>query len=109
MLRINRVGLRHELFVPTAVSRLVTADQKDAHTARVKGIENAIRAALVLDSQLAHVRILGAANRVGLWAGQRWAELFQDINAIGNAVLLVDRQPAPPLAELVREFDFPGR
>jgi hypothetical protein len=47
-------------------------------------------------------------NRVGLWAGQRWAELFQNINAIGNAVLLVDCQPVPPLAKFIRELDYSG-
>ena len=63
---MNCVGYGHELFVPTAVSRLVASDQQDADTAGIESIENAIRTALMLDTQLSHIRESGAANGIGM-------------------------------------------
>jgi hypothetical protein len=63
--------------------------------------------ALMLDSQLPHVRILRAVNLVGMGAGECWPEFLQDVNAISDAVLFSGGQSIPPSVELIREFNLP--
>jgi len=62
----------------------------------------------MLDPRLPHIGLLGAANRIRPRARERWTEFFQDVHAIGDAVLLFGRQPVPPRAELFGELDLSG-
>ena len=104
---IDGVRLRHELFVPPVVSGLVPANKQDANPARVKSIQHPLRTALMLNSQFSHILIPGAVNRVGLWPGECRPGFLQDVNAIGDAVLLFGGQSIPPIPEFIREFDLP--
>ena len=55
VLVVEGVCPRHVLVVPPVRTRLVGAEQQDCRSARIKGLEDPIGPALVLDAQLPHV------------------------------------------------------
>ena len=62
----------------------------------------------MLTSQLFHVRVAGAGNRIGMRPFKVRTTLLQQSNSEVDAILLVLRQAIPPGAELIGVLNFPS-
>lgn len=85
---------------------LVAPEQQDGGPARVKQGQDA-QVAVLLDDQLLHLRIEGAAFDLAHYGAlERRATLGQHRHALADGLLLDDVQRGPPLAELVGVLDL---
>jgi hypothetical protein len=109
VLVVEPVRQRHELLVPAIVARLVSANQQDRRSTRIERVEHAVRAASMLDTKLAHVRVPGARDAGAMRVAQVRAARFQQSDRGVDGNLLGLREPVPPLAGLVRVLDIPMR
>lgn len=69
MLVVEHVGLGDEILVPTVLTRLVAAEQKNRATARVKREEHALGPSRMLHTKFLHTRVTGEAIPVGMGTG----------------------------------------
>jgi hypothetical protein len=66
------------------------------------------KSALMLTSQLFHVRVVGAEDRIGIRPFKVRTTLLQQSNSEVDAVLLVLRQAISPGTELIGVLNFPS-
>ena len=108
MLCVDCVGCLNRLFVPMAVTCFVAAEKKQCDAARIEGKQYPKRPAIVLNAKLLHISEARTVQRVGIGAGERWANLLQESYSERHALLFFTGKTVPPFAERVREFNFPS-
>ena len=62
MLVVQSIRDRDHPLVETMIACLVTCDEQNRLSQRIKRIEDSIRSPLMLDSEFAHMRVLGPDN-----------------------------------------------
>jgi hypothetical protein len=97
----------NEDFVPTVNASLVSADEQDCVAARVKGVKDAIRFALMLNAQFTHLTVLGAFDVSAMGKTEIHAQVLQqpDRPRYGNLHFLI--KGVSPRFKLIRVFNFP--
>jgi hypothetical protein len=108
MLVIEAVGFRNVLLVPPIFSALVAAQEKHGGATRIKGIQDAIRSALMLDSQFSHVPMTRTRDARRMRKGKRRAVFDEEVHDPTDAHLFVLREVGEPPSEIVRAFDLPS-
>jgi hypothetical protein len=108
VLSIDCIGPGNKFLIPAGIARFVTADQQNSGSPSIERVQNPIRSALMLTSQLFHVRVAGAGNRIGMRPFKVRTTLLQQSNSEVDAILLVLRQAIPPGAELIGVLNFPS-
>ena len=107
MLGINLVGPRYKFLIPAIVSSLVSSNQKDGHSPRVKGKKRAIGSARMLCSQFLHIRITRTYDRIRMGPAKRRTAFTKNDDAGRHIFLLIFVQRIPPLGKFVGEFNRP--
>ncbi len=74
---IKSICNRNKFFIPTIISTLVTADQQNRATARVKSKEHPIRPSRMLYSKFFHVRMTRRVNEIGMWTRKARADFLE--------------------------------
>src|ERR1700739_1762002 len=104
---IEGIRNRNKFFIPTVISRLVTADQQNRATARVKSKEHPIWPSRMLHPKFFHVRMTRRVNEIGMRTRKPWADFLEE-NPFGVHIHLFGLgQAVPPVRELVCKFDLP--
>lgn len=105
---VDGVGDWDRLFVPTVVARLVAAEQKYRGATGIERVEDAVRAARMLNSQFTHVAVARGldAGRVRHFENRPGG--LQQAYAKVDALLLGGCKGVPPIAKLFGELNFPG-
>src|SRR4051812_23243091 len=93
------------LRIPTFVATLVASDEEDRGAVDVEGEKKTPGIALLLDSQLLHVRILRTLNRVRTRTSQVGLELPKQSDMSQDLVLKSFIESSKPLGEfLIEEY-----
>jgi hypothetical protein len=100
MLVVDTVRQRDKCFIPTVSPRLVPADRQNSGSQRVECVKRSQGSATALGSQLPHSRMARSYDLRTVRKPEGRTEFGEKTNRIGNIVLLIPRQGAPPSAEL---------
>lgn len=103
---VNLVGQRHVYFIPPLVASLVAADQQDRCPPRVKSVKHPVRSSLMLNTQLAHVRVSRPADVAAVGKGERRPLLLEEGHVSGHVLLFGPAEAVPPRFEFVRVLDL---
>src|SRR5258708_3018999 len=87
VLFVDGVRLRHHLFVPAAITRLVPSQEQQRRSGGIEGIKDTIGPALMLNSQLAHMAKLRALDSAAVGKPEGWSGLRQHQHYAFHAVL----------------------
>src|SRR5580704_148447 len=77
MLVIESICNGNKFFIPAIISSLVTADQQNRTTARVKSKKYSIRPSRMLYPKFFHVRMTRRVNDIGIRTGKARANLLK--------------------------------
>jgi hypothetical protein len=81
------ICLRDHLFVPAAISSLVSAEQQQCRTGGIEGVKDAIGPPLMLNSQLPHVAEFRPLDSAAVGEAESWPSFHQHQHHTLNAVL----------------------
>ncbi len=105
MLVIKIVGHRDHLVIEPVVPCFCAADQKDCCASGIKGIENAKRVAVALDTEFTHVVVPACLNPTGIGMWQVRPACLKPFDIGGHIFLFGFGQHRPPFCKLVRVFN----
>src|SRR5262249_16645767 len=106
VLPVNFVRQRNHVLVPADITRLVAADQKQAHARGIKNQQDPVGPSGVLNPQFFQV-VAGTVDAIGVRPPKTRPALAQKLHDVTNRILFVGGQMVPPRAELISEFDLP--
>lgn len=98
---------RHLLFVPANVAGLITADQQNCCSPRIKRKEHSVRPGCVLNAKLFHVRMFRLLQCVSMRPAERRSEFLEKDNFGVHVLLLIAAKAVPPRLELVGKLNVP--
>src|ERR1700730_2352417 len=98
---VNCVRERYVLLIPTVIPSLVPSDEQQGRSARIEGVKHAVRAAFVLDTQLAHMRVTRHLDARRMGHPESWAHFLKQADGEIHAFLLGGGKLVPPFTEFV--------
>ena len=104
---VQPVGNGDMHVVPSLIAGFAAADQQDRTAARIERVKNAVRAAFMLDAQLAQVIVSEAVNPRRVRKTKLRSIRFEQPDRCGACLLFGFGHCLPPRAELVGVFHFP--
>lgn len=107
MVVVRPIRLRDQAFVESVVARLVTTEEYNRDAARIEGVEDAERPPVVLNAQLAQMRVPRPVDTGLVREPQARPVLDEQVDPGRDGLAFVIAQRGEPRAEFVGPFDVP--
>ncbi len=103
---IKGVRYRNKFLIPTIIPSLVTADQQNRATARVKSKEHSIWSSRMLYPKFFHVRMSRRVNEIGMRTGKTRADFLKQDHLGVYVHLLSLGEAIPSVGKFVGKLDL---